>query len=335
MLINKLKGFLKYLRNKKILITTHELVDIDGFVSCYSLKFFLNQYFKNQQISIFFSEIAKSTKNFMNKFNEKFPEIDFSYNQDINISNYDICLILDTNNISQVKFPNLLEISSLNIPYIFIDHHYTEISSTSSNKQSTDLIYDDFSSTTEIILKIFEYCNQPLTPSLKTLMIAAILTDSGFFKYGNNNTIKNVSNLLDSRLKFQDILILLRSEIDISEKIARIKGLQRVEIIRERNYLIGISNVSSFGASVATLLTKIGFDISIVVSKEKLLYRFYTRAKKRICLKTGLHLGKILEQVAASCNGSGGGHDGAASLTCEAEVNSTINKIIMKIKQFL
>ena len=337
MLKSKFNNFLAFIKNKKILITTHDLVDIDGLVSCFTLQFFLNNYLKNQEISIYFSEFSKSTKNFIKNFSEKFPEFDFSYEKDYNVSKADVLLIVDTNKLDQIKLKDNSNALPLEIPYIFIDHHYLSAKSESkhNNIKSVNLIFENISSTAEIILLLFELYNSPLNNPLKTLFLAAILTDSGFFQHGNNNTIQNASKLLGKDINFQDILILLKRDVDISVKIAKIKGLQRLKLIREGEYLIGITNVSSFGASIASMLIKVGCDVSIVISKEKNQSRINTRAKKSVCEETGLNLAKILDQISKHYEGSGGGHDGAASLTINMESDIIINELIENIKEYL
>ncbi len=335
MLKSKFENFLAFIKNKNILITTHDLVDIDGLVSCFTLKFFLNQISKNQEISIYFSELSKSTKNFIKNFNKNFPEFEFSYEKSLDLTNFDILVIVDANNINQIKTDNNFDISQTRIPTIYVDHHYTALDSENGNQNSLDLIDENYSSTTEIILKLIEFYKKHLSTPLKILIISAILTDSGFFKHGNNKSIQNVSNLLSEEIKIQDIFQLLQSEIDISEKIAIIKGLQRVELIREGDYLIGITNVSSFGGKVASMLTKSGFDIGITVSKEPNQYIINTRAKKTVCIKTGLNLGKILKEISERYDTSGGGHDGAASIIIMIESNIILQEIIEKVKQYL
>lgn len=336
MLNFKYENFLSYLQGKKILITTHDLVDIDGLASCFALKFFLTEYLNKPTVSIFFSEFSKPTRNYMIKFTEKFPEFIFTYKKNVTLSNYDVCLIIDANDVSQVGFNPKNNTSQLKIPKIIIDHHhYNEDNFKSGNLDSLNLIDDNISSTAELILNLFQHYSQKVPLSYKYLMVTAILTDSGFFKYGNNNTIKNISALLDENIDFQEIRLMLNKEIDISERIAQIKGVQRVEIIREGNYLIGISNVSSFGAKVASTLIKIGFDISIIHSIEKEQNIINGRAKKSICLKTGLHIGKIFEEISENVGGSGGGHDGAAGLSFDMELDVVLKKIIEKIKQVL
>lgn len=336
MLNSRYKDFLSFLKGKKILITTHDLVDFDGLASCFALKFFLIEYLRNSDVSIFFTDLSKSVRFYMTKFSEKFPGFTFSYMKDVKLSNFDVCLIIDANTISQIRFNREEVTNSLGIPYIIIDHHhYNEKNLIKENLNDLNLIDDNFSSTAEIILNLFEDFSQNLPLPYKYLVITAILTDSGFFKYGNNNTIKNVSILLNNDLDFQEIRSMLNRDVDISEKIAKIKGLQRVELIREGNFLIGLANVSSFGAKVATTLINIGFDISFIHSREKNQHVLNGRASKSICSKTELHLGKIFEEIAIDLGGSGGGHDGAAALTFDTNIDEIQIALIKKIKQII
>jgi nanoRNase/pAp phosphatase (c-di-AMP/oligoRNAs hydrolase) len=330
MLNSKFECFLSFIKNKKILIIPHDLVDIDGLVSCFTLKYFLNQYFKDQKIFIFFSEFLKSSRIFLERFHEKFPDFSISYEENVDFSLFDVILIVDTNNINQIQLNNNYKIQNLGIPYVFIDHHYI-VEKTGEDKPN--LIFENYSSTAEIILDLFKLYDIPITTPLKILLISAILTDSGFFKHGSNKSVQNVGQLLSEEIKIQDIFTLLKIDIDISQKVANIKGLQRLEMIREGDYLIGLTNVSSFGSSIASMLLKIGFDVGIVISKELNQSRISTRAKKRVCIKTGLNLGKILVELSKKYEGSGGGHDGAASLTVDIEPDPIITDIIKKIRQ--
>jgi len=333
MLKTKFEKTLSFLRKKKIVVTTHDLVDIDGLVSCYAIKNFINQLIRTKQIIICFSEISKHTKSFMKRTTLNYPNIDFLFETDINFLEFDVCLVLDTNNLDQIKYKKRIQDSK--IPIIFIDHHYFTGEIFNKNFSSMNLIIEHYTSTAELILELYEVFNIEISISLKILVIAAILTDSGFFKHGDNNSIKNVSKLLNYEINFQDILRLLDYNIDVSEKIAKIKGLQRVQLIREGDYLIGITNVSSYGATISSMLMGVGFDISFVYSEEKNTTRINARAKRSVCLKTRLHLGKILSEIANKFGGSGGGHDGAASISSELEASIIIDKIIEKVKSYL
>jgi nanoRNase/pAp phosphatase (c-di-AMP/oligoRNAs hydrolase) len=329
MFISKKDDLLKYLKGKNLLITSHDLVDLDGFISGLALKFFFENFFPNQDIDLIFSKLSKHTKNYLKKFSQKFPDFNFSFQINKEFSNVDVIIIVDSNNLDQIKLFNK---SDLNIPYIFIDHHFNLHKNYPGNISSLNMIFDNYSSTSEMVLELFDDCNIELPIPYKYLLVSAILTDSGFLKYGNTGTIKSLNHILQDQLEIQDVIPLLEREIDISEKIARIKALQRVKLIRINNWLIGISHLSSFSASAASTLTKVGFDIGIVVSEDKSDYRITTRAKKQVCLKTGLHLGKIINKIN---NVNGGGHDGAATFNGKNDVEESLNQLIDKIKETL
>ena len=326
---SKKNEFLKYLKGKNLLITSHDLVDLDGFISGLTLKFFFENFFSNQNIELIFSGLSKHTRSFIRNFTEKFPDFKFIFQDSKEILNADVIIIVDSNNLDQIRlFDNL----DLNIPYIFLDHHLNLQNYKSGNIKAPNLIYDNYSSTSEIVLEFFNDYKVKLPITYKYLLISAILSDSGFLKYGNSGTIKHLSNIISDTIDLQDIFPLLEKERDVSEKIARIKALQRVKLIRLDDWLIGISHLSSFSASAASLLTKVGFDIGIVVSEDKNGFRITTRAKKQVCLKTGLHLGKIVSKIN---NVSGGGHDGAATLNGKIDLAESINQLIEKIKETL
>jgi nanoRNase/pAp phosphatase (c-di-AMP/oligoRNAs hydrolase) len=325
----KKDDFLKYLKGKNLLITSHDLVDLDGFISGFTLKFFFENFFSNQKIELVFSGLSKHTRSFLNNITQKFPDFNFSFQFNKEALNTDVIIIVDSNNLDHIKlFDNI----DVDIPFIFLDHHLNLERNYSGNITSLNMIYDNYSSTSEIILEFFSDYNIKLPIQYKYLLIAAILTDSGFLKYGNTGTINHLSEIVGDTVEIQDVFPLLEKEIDISEKIARIKALQRVKLIRINNWLIGISHLSSFRASAASLLTNVGFDIGIVVSEEKTGFRITTRAKNQVCLKTGLHLGKIASEIK---NVSGGGHDGAATLNGKNDLTESLNQLIDKIKETL
>jgi nanoRNase/pAp phosphatase (c-di-AMP/oligoRNAs hydrolase) len=329
MFTSKKDDFLNYLKGKNLLITSHNLVDLDGFISGLTLKFFFENFFSNQNFELVFSGLSKHTKSFLKNFTQKFPDFTFSFQNNKEILNADVIIIVDSNNLDQI---NLFDNKDLNIPFIFIDHHLNLQKNYSGNISSLNLIYDNYSSTSEIILEFFDDYNTILPIPYKYLLTSAILTDSGFLKYGNTGTIKHLFHIVNDTVELQDVFPLLEKEIDISEKIARIKALQRVKLIRIKDWLVGITRLSSFGASAASLLTKVGFDIGIVVSEEKTGFRITTRAKKQVCLETGLHLGKIVSDIN---NVNGGGHDGAATLNGKIGLAESLNQLIDKIKETL
>jgi nanoRNase/pAp phosphatase (c-di-AMP/oligoRNAs hydrolase) len=328
----KFDALLSKLSNKKVLITTHDQVDLDAFASCFLLQYFLKTYYKSIEIHLFFSHISNFTFNFISKIKNIFPDIVFIEEINKNYQNVEFLLILDTNNINQVALPETISKDELNIPFIFIDHHFASNINLANNWGEYNIIFDKKTSTAEIIFDIFTHYQTEIPIHFKYLLLAAIYTDTGGFKFANSETFHNISTLLNENIDYQEFLSYIEKKSDFSKKLAIIKGLQRVEIIRVHELLIGLSHVSSYTSSVASVMLQIGFDVSIVYSKTPSHYRITTRAKKEVCLQTGLHLGKILSETE---EGNGGGHDGAASLNGENSFDAVLSNILAKIKKTL
>ena len=280
---------LSELSNKKVLITTHDQVDLDGFTSCVLLKYFLETYFENIQVDLFFSRLSKFTIDFLTRLEKIYPNISYSIENSKNYLNIEFIIILDTNNLDQLIFPKSVIESKKKIQFIFIDHHFNLNHDIVNNIKAYNIILDSFTSTAEILFKIFMHYKIEIPIEFRYLLIAAIYTDTGGFRNANNNTFHHISDILDNNMKFQDFLMLIEKENDFPKKVAIIKGLQRVKIKKVNTWLIGISQVGSYTSSVASALLQIGFDVSIVYSKGANSFRITTRAKKEICLKTGLH----------------------------------------------
>ena len=325
---SKIDELIKFLKDKTPLIITHHLVDIDALATTQAFKFFLNQLWPSKKVFLTYSKFTKSTKRFISKFNQKYPKIDLYGDKECDLSKIDVIIILDTNNYDQVIINGVDDLKKLEIPVIFIDHHFNLNPSSST----LNLIDDTCHSTSEIIHEFYDLYSSELSPPCIFLLIAGILTDTGFFKYSDNNSIKLISKLLSPKIEFQEVKKLLEFEKDISEKIAEIKGLQRVKLIRVEDWLIGITQVSNFRASVASTLLNVGFDVAIVYSRDKTSIKITTRAKNNICQKTRLHLGKILNGLH---QGTGGGHNGAASVHIKDETDVILDDLINKIKQTL
>jgi len=328
----KFDALLSELSNKKVLITTHDHVDLDGFASCFLFKYFLEIYDKNIEIHLFFSKFSKNTLNFLSNLKKKFPDIALLEENSETYLNTDFLIILDTNNINQVVLPETIIYDEIDIPIIFIDHHFDSNIDLGKDIVVNKIIIDNVTSTAEILVKIFKHYKLQIPLKFRYLLLAAIYADTGGFKYANNATFHKISYLLNANINFQEFLSYIEKKIEFSKKVAIIKGLQRVEIIRIHDWLIGLSHVSSYTSSVASAMIQIGFDVSIVYSKSPSNYRITTRAKKRICSQTGLHLGKILSEIE---EGDGGGHDGAASLNGQNSFQSVLSKILEKIKKTL
>ncbi|MHA1272718.1 MAG: DHH family phosphoesterase [Promethearchaeota archaeon] len=327
-----LNELIEYIDKKSILITSHAAVDIDALASCISFKYFIKNIANILNVDIFFLDISKTTLDFLKKFRKKFPNFDLAYKTDAIDIEYDVIIVIDTNNINQIYSLDKYNIFTYKGPIIFIDHH---ICSNDKLKESPNIINDKYTSCSEIILDFFIEKNIIPPKEICFLLLSGLLSDSGFFKFANNLTILRASKLLEYGTDYKEVVSLLMREVDLPEKIAKIKGAQRVKMLKINNWLIGITHVGSYEAEVANTLLNIGFDVAIVLSEKKKQYRITTRANQKVYDLTGLHLGKILEGLSQNYEVSGGGHYGAASINGKGKHEQILNLIIEEIKKIL
>ncbi len=136
-------------------------------------------------------------------------------------------------------------------------------------------------------------------------------------------------------VNYEEIIDLLRSSMDYSERIARLKAAKRHTIQIIEGWIIVISKISAFEASVARALLDLGADIALVASEQKTerKVRISGRAKRRITRETGLNLGKIFQKIGPLINGEGGGHQNAAACNGTTNLNAGIKEILNLIKK--
>lgn len=329
MLNSKFNKILRFIQNKNVLVLTHQLVDIDALACFICFKYLISK-LKYNRVYFHISTPTKSTKEFFSLWSEKFGinKIieDLPYPSEI-----DALIVLDTNNLDHIIVPDSETNDLKTKPIIFIDHH----SIPTLNKEDYNMlsiIDDRFNSTSEIIYELIKHYNFKIPIPYIYLIVAGIITDTSFFKHANKEVFQRLGFLLENDVNYQEIVDLLDHEITFSEKIAQIKGVQRVQLYRMGDRLVGISHVSNFRARIAANLLNLGFDVSIVYSKLKKGNYITARAKKYVCLETGLHLGKLLGQIS---NGKGGGHDGAATVFIETSIEDKLAELIELIQEIL
>jgi len=297
--------------SSSIVITGHNNADPDALASVMGLKEFLNQIYPNKKTDLvlnlnklaekIYREILSDPKW---NFSKIFPE-----NIDLLIitDSSDLGMVVDSHNIQKEgTTPKIQNI-------IIIDHHVNPIKLDDRVKHS--LILSDYSSTAEIITKFFQM--QDLIPNrdIVLALLAGIITDTGHFRYATKETLDNAKFLLETGVSISEVTEKLNKKMARSEKIARIRGANRIQKIHYiQDYIVVFSHVSSYEASACKALIDLGADLSVIISyvPKTNEFRISSRAKGRLIRNTSLHLGEIMKIIGEKFNGSGGGHDGAA-----------------------
>jgi nanoRNase/pAp phosphatase (c-di-AMP/oligoRNAs hydrolase) len=132
--------------------------------------------------------------------------------------------------------------------------------------------------------------------------------------------------------------------MQISEKIARIKGATRTKHYKVNNQIFTFSYTSSYESSLARALINLGADFALTVaSQEDKETRISMRCTKAFVEKNNINLGDIANRFTSIFPGTGGGHSTAAGINLlptnklpsekEALLDLFMNIIMKEIKQ--
>lgn len=299
------------------IIILHHNADIDALGSAIALQ----SAYPNLNIGAF-QKISHKSKKILKYFKN------VSILEPPEISSYETIIILDASTPSQLGISQ----DQIKNP-IIIDHHLR------NEIWDSDLYYCDDSKTScaELILEFLEFINFKITPQIGLALLIAILSDTGHFKYANNDTFINFAHILKiSNLTMADVLKLMEDndDIEISQRIAHLKGAQRLRYSKINEYIVVISQLSSFEASMCKKLLALGADIVFVGAQHNEHVRISARTSNDL-VKNGLHLGEFFQSLGHELSCEGGGHAGAAGLNGIGDVEFILNTCVNKIAKII
>ncbi len=305
----KILEILESLENKKVLILMHHNADIDALSSAIVLKNFLE---KKNNVDIGVSEsVARQCRKI-----QEITKVDVVVDPDC--KNYDFVISVDTSSKEQLKTIKNLKID------IVIDHH--EKGDLEGNIET--FVVEDAKSTTAVIYEMLKDVYE-FSEIDKKLILAGLLSDTSHLRFADKKVFGVFYDLLNG-IKFSEILDLVSTEEDVSDKVVTIKAAKRMDAYKfENNIILAITWAGSHEAIVAKNLLKIGIDIAIVSTKKGDELRISSRGKEKI-LKYGLNLAELFREVGKFINGSGGGHDLAGSANGKPVKFQDLEKFILK-----
>ncbi|KUH33588.1 phosphoesterase [Thermococcus celericrescens] len=318
----KLKRFLERSKEKSFILLCHHNADPDSLGSAIAFAIYL----KSIGIEKVRIGVAQSVSSYAKRLLTLSP---VPVEKDPLVEE-DVVMIFDTSSIEQLE--------PIEIPMgkavIVIDHHVEK-----ENPIRADIAVVDSSrtSTAEIVWELFKYLGFYDETAVRALL-AGIVTDTANFRFANARTFRAVSEMLERfplQLGeiFQMVAPVSDENIDQAKRMAMLKACQRLEIKKFRKYIIAVSRVSAYESLACKTFLNLGADIAVVGSEKKGV-RISARAKESL-VKKGLHLGKIMEKVGPTIDGSGGGHAGAAGANGRKNLDEAIKLILKEIERFL
>ncbi|OLS18951.1 MAG: hypothetical protein HeimC3_47670 [Candidatus Heimdallarchaeota archaeon LC_3] len=315
--------------NNDIVLSTHTNADPDGIGAIFGLFNLFSYFYPEKKIffginslSRFSSQILSSLELEEHLTKNSIESNNFKLNLDRN-KYYDL-IICDTHNYSNIQ---LLETDLLlKVQNVFIiDHHLETEHSTqdiskysfSSNTAEHKYVCNNYKASSEIVLQLMYMLDHDLRSDYLKVLIIGILTDSRRLMLADAPLFKLLAFWLEKQDDFSisSLFEELDNDYSKSEKIARLKGAQRVIIRQIQDYIICFTNISSYEASTAKALILIGADITCAIAETKKETRISLRGKMNALNVLSLHLGELAGKIASKfADATGSGHKGAAGI---------------------
>ncbi len=245
------------------------------------------------------------------------------------VENFEVAIILDCGEMGRVGreaakiagIPNLIN----------IDHHVSN-----GGFCDVSLIDPDASSTGELLFRLLRYSKVPLTRDIAICLYAAILTDTGGFRYGNthSSSLLAAAELVDGGADPQWI----SENIYESDPAGRMRLLSSVlsTLTLEEDGKIGSLVVTQKALADARALPEhsegfVDLPRSIKGVYISILYIEMLDGRFKISLRSK---GKInIEKVARSLGG--GGHANAAGCRVSGELADIRRRVIEEIRMYV
>jgi phosphoesterase RecJ-like protein len=205
---------------------------------------------------------------------------------------------------------------------LVIDHH----TNTGSCKSAGSFIDEKATSCCELV---WELIGRPkcIDRKIGLSLMAGIIADTGHLKRGTYATLASASEILQaSGLDLEEVQIVFESaeDQDMSRRISRLKGAQRMKFDRVGEWIVAATEIGAFESAACHGLLSTGADVAFAGSQKEEEFRITGRANW-MATGAGIHLGDIFNKIASECGGEGGGHDGAAGLSGKGDIEAMLD----------
>ncbi len=308
-----------------VALILHQSADPDAIGSAAALAKLLMVHGKSKP-KIFAESLNRSAKNIAQVF-------DITIAEAKDLPQHNVVVLVDLNNIEQMGdlAPNL---PSKNLVTFCIDHHMPH---KTLPKFVNFLLYDDtVRSTAELVLQLWEASEHTLPRDEATLLASGLVYDSRHFHIAMNNTFEHFVSLLKYGAVYDQVLKLLSTPLDKSERIARLKAAKRAVVYDEFDLIIAATVIRTYEASACRALIGLGADIALAVAAKKDEVRLSARATTDVVRERGLDLAKdVMEPLGELIGGAGGGHPSAAGANGPASSDHALGLALQLLRKTL
>jgi nanoRNase/pAp phosphatase (c-di-AMP/oligoRNAs hydrolase) len=308
-----------------VLLLCHRSADADAICSAYALQGLLKRFMPNVITEIGCPQgVNKPSKVLL----EYLP---INVNMNPNIESADIIALLDMNTIEQLD--QVAEaIKKSTAPKIIIDHHSPNPETAKMCKLC--IIDEKAAANCEIIYRLFRQAKTNPDQNEAKALFVGIAFDTRHFALANSSTLQIVAKLVTQGIDVQETLARFALPIDTSERLAKLKACKRAKIVRINGWIIALSHVSAYQASAARALVDLGAHMAAVAGQKNGEIEVSLRCTRQFTEQAGVNLGKdIAAPLGEYLQGTGGGHAMAAGVSGTGEIEPTLKRCLLLLKQ--
>lgn len=310
---------LRSLLSRRLMIFCHQSADPDAVCSAYALKSLAESLGSSEASIILAGGASRISKRVMRALGVQTVEGGSP-------AEAEAIIVLDTSSLLQLEGWGEV-IASSGKPLAIIDHHTPNPETL--RLASISIIDEDSTSTCEIIYWIYRSLGMRPSRGVARALLAGMAYDSRHFQLGRSRTFRAVSELLEIDDALPDIIALLASEMDRSERIARLKAAQRMELKEVGGWIIAISHVGSFQASASRALLELGADLAIVAGGRRGDVKMSLRSTEGFSRETSIHLGRdVAIPLGEMLGGVGGGHATSAGFKSKGDAQEILGRAL-------
>ncbi len=325
-LAKDVSDFLSSISGKTVAIVTHVGGDADAVGAAYVLKRVLEEVVGCTAVYVHIPDETSAQVKAM----VDYLELEIRSGP---IGDVDIIILVDVGSFEQVG-EYIEDVMKARGKVYIIDHHAPPQGGYPQGFLA--FLSEDYRALCELIMDVFQLMNIKLDLIEAEALFLGIYYDTARLSLANLETMSKVCELIKLGVNPSKSIQAVEVPIDISERIARLKGATRMNLYRSGEWLIATSQVSSFQTSVARALLSLGCHISIVAGEYKDGVAVSMRSQQDFFARTNINLGKDVAQVVgARLGGHGGGHATAARVYCKSTPEEAIKLCLSLLEGLL
>jgi bifunctional oligoribonuclease and PAP phosphatase NrnA len=239
------------------------------------------------------------------------------------LDGYEVGIVVDTGS------PGPLGPLPASLPLVVVDHHREG----GWPQAVASLVDPEATSTCEVALRLLWALGEGLTEEESLALLCGVVADTQRFRLATKDTLSNAFVLLDNGASLPEAIALLEQPPpeERSERIARLRAAQRLQVHDVGPLLVATSQVNSYEASAANALVRTGADVALVAAQRGPDASVSARVRHGV----ELDLARLMQEAAKGLGGawSGGGHAGAAGLNGQGQAEAALQACLAALQR--